>query len=531
MVACPLTNIYFITKYRNHDGSRRRHNDESWYVFPRKGSNEQDNKRRKFAPKSSSNVKPSEPRQAHAAMNEAGQAEIQTLVQTLGTPMSPPRGRGIVISQPGETQSNFEEQVVDYPDDVSVATMDSTILPPALLALKNAEKGQKNVKIKLPQPGQTWASLDTKKKRKSARGRSLWSYEAINSYLDDGRLDEDGVTIEKITFEDIYARATEAATIQFESMNQMDMLASVAEMAADTEYDGENASGKCFSRIVSASMEAGRAILEANGGRKPEDMEQWDFVKAAMDNVGPIDFTSVNPAEELVNDEMVDPDVVISNLTLSQVIDNFDGTVPTKNQEKREKARIGKAVLSRLYRKKEMLEELGVPLPQHLQDLPPKPEPDPPRENMRTPSRTPSLPPPAQLDLVEERAAPQVRIVDGNVVLDEASLIVEPKMQIRDQGAFPSMDRDHGDKPITSYTYMRRKNHADRWTDEEDLRFYECLSYWGTDLSMVSKCFPARPYKQIKAKLLREERGYPNKVKDAIMKRIKCGLSHFKRMG
>jgi len=437
-------------------------------------------------------------------------------------PMSPPRGRGNVISQPGESQPIAREEsapTLDYPDDVSVGTVDSVALPPQLLAMRNLGKGQKD-KLKIPKPGQTWESLDAKKKRTSARGRSLWSSDAFTN--EDYRALR--AKIEPRDFEDIHTQALESARQQFQSMDQMDLLASVAEMAADSGQESNTSIGVCFNRLISMTTAAGRTMLDAHGGQKPDGMDKWQFFETIIDQVGPVEFenSSEETPEQATIGMMADPDAVISTLTLSQVIDNFDGTFPTKNQERREKARIAKSVLTRQYKKKEELEIAGEPIPLHLQNLPPKPEPEPPRDNLRTPSRTPSAAPPNPVD-IEDRPAPQVRVIDGQVVLDEASLVVEPTMQNRDQGDFPSMDRDNGDKPVTSYTYMRRKNHADRWTDEEDKAFYECLSYWGTDLSMVSKCFPTRAYKQIKAKLLREEKTHPTKVKNAIMKRARCG--------
>lgn len=226
------------------------------------------------------------------------------------------------------------------------------------------------------------------------------------------------------------------------------------------------------------------------------------------------------------------PQEVISNLTLTELIEEFEGSIPSKSQLDRAKARTEKQRLKKLRARRNELISLGISLPPHLQNLPPESDPED-EEDDAGPGATsggkrkrgglldlPDRPgPPAQ-------AAPQLRIVDGQIQIDESSLFVDLHGAAdRDDGMYKGAPEESSNRRhVTSFTYMRRKNHSERWTNQDTEKFYEALTYWGTDFSMIALCFgDKRNHKQIKLKYHKEEKLYPTKVLDAIKKRRKCG--------
>ncbi|KAI9018293.1 hypothetical protein DFJ74DRAFT_770080 [Hyaloraphidium curvatum] len=255
----------------------------------------------------------------------------------------------------------------------------------------------------------------------------------------------------------------------------------------------------------------------------PADAEQFPADHAGEGAEG------ADPAEPPPN-----PHEVISTLTLTELIDDFEGSIPSKSHKDRAKARAEKAKLKRLRLRRDELLSLGISLPAHLQNLPPESDKEEDEEEgggkdaARKRKRT------SLLDLPDRpvpsgSAAPQLRIVDGQIQIDESSLFLDPF-----RGVDNDMDRvaaDEGKRHhVTSYTYMRRKNHAEKWTPKETETFYECLTYWGTDLTMVSKCFPQRPHKQIKLKYQREEKSNPGRVREAVAKRARCEPARFEEL-
>jgi hypothetical protein len=108
-------------------------------------------------------------------------------------------------------------------------------------------------------------------------------------------------------------------------------------------------------------------------------------------------------------------------------------------------------------------------------------------------------------------------VVDGKVVLDEASLAVASNPNNASAIAgMVEVEEDPLSKHITSATYMKMDRGA-RWTAEDTALFYEGLSQWGTDFEMIARnMFPGRTRHQIKSKFNREERLYAERVDDAL---------------
>jgi len=224
-----------------------------------------------------------------------------------------------------------------------------------------------------------------------------------------------------------------------------------------------------------------------------------------------------NPANPPPN-----PAEVISNLTLHELIDGFEGSVPSSSSISRSIARKEKGKLKKLQERRKELLGLGISLPPHLRNLPPDSD----NEDSGSPAPTKRLTPFDVPSTAATPLAPQLRLVNGQLQIDESTLFVSLHTPLASGPAIFSSVSKH----ITSSTYMRRKSHSEKWTAQETTQFYECLTYFGTDFSMIQKCFPKRDHRAVKSKYLKEERESPSKVKEALKERRKIGRARFEEM-
>ncbi|KAK4991709.1 hypothetical protein LTR66_006485 [Elasticomyces elasticus] len=137
---------------------------------------------------------------------------------------------------------------------------------------------------------------------------------------------------------------------------------------------------------------------------------------------------------------------------------------------------------------------------------------------------------------------PRLRIVNGQIVIDESSLIINREKAARRAmvGQIPVEGEDIT-KRINSHTWLNNNKRdirdrvptwmakADRWDDEETDRFYDALRMFGTDFAMISRMFPGRNRRQIKCKYLREERLDPERLHAAIhdAESVPINLDHY----
>lgn len=113
--------------------------------------------------------------------------------------------------------------------------------------------------------------------------------------------------------------------------------------------------------------------------------------------------------------------------------------------------------------------------------------------------------------------APQVRIIDGRIVIDEQSLEItagRPDARLEE----PSLVIE-GNSSVTYGTYMN-KTPSEKWTAEETEAFYSALSRYGTDFSLIERIMPHRTRRQIKLKFKREEREQPARITAALSRRL-----------
>ncbi|EPY51158.1 transcription factor TFIIIB complex subunit bdp1 [Schizosaccharomyces cryophilus OY26] len=113
-------------------------------------------------------------------------------------------------------------------------------------------------------------------------------------------------------------------------------------------------------------------------------------------------------------------------------------------------------------------------------------------------------------------SAPRTRVVDGQIVLDEASLEID-----RHQRDYvPEEDREFVEenalsRRVTSATWGNRQK-SEKWKADETEKFYKALSQWGTDFALISNMFPIRNRRQIKLKFKQEEKRNPARINEAL---------------
>ncbi|EGW34480.1 uncharacterized protein SPAPADRAFT_59912 [Spathaspora passalidarum NRRL Y-27907] len=111
----------------------------------------------------------------------------------------------------------------------------------------------------------------------------------------------------------------------------------------------------------------------------------------------------------------------------------------------------------------------------------------------------------------------QLQLTDGKIVFDEESaIIVKPRADIAGRSI------EHSNPfatPITSTTYSKRVV-TDKWEASEVITFYQALSMFGTDFSLIAQLFPYRTRKQVKSKFTLEERKHPEVVSVALKRKL-----------
>jgi hypothetical protein len=106
-------------------------------------------------------------------------------------------------------------------------------------------------------------------------------------------------------------------------------------------------------------------------------------------------------------------------------------------------------------------------------------------------------------------AAPQVRIVDGRLVVDASSLTVTAQQQ-DDMAQYARVEEDT--RYVNTFTYMKRLGAA-RWSDTDTELFYRALAAFGTDFSLICMLFPEMQRAHVKRKYTKELRDNPSKVR------------------
>lgn len=116
----------------------------------------------------------------------------------------------------------------------------------------------------------------------------------------------------------------------------------------------------------------------------------------------------------------------------------------------------------------------------------------------------------------EKANGPVMRIVNGEIVLDAASLQVDRHADAaRDAGEMDVVEENQLTRKINQATYGKRSK-TETWDEEMTDLFYRGLRMFGTDFMVISKLFPGRSRRQIKLKYNNEERKDAQRINDAL---------------
>ncbi|EPS39272.1 hypothetical protein H072_6943 [Dactylellina haptotyla CBS 200.50] len=126
--------------------------------------------------------------------------------------------------------------------------------------------------------------------------------------------------------------------------------------------------------------------------------------------------------------------------------------------------------------------------------------------------------------------APQMRIVNGQLVLDETSVQVDRRERdVGADGPLEVIEESNLTRRVNSATWSKREK-TERWDDEETDRFYQALGMFGTDFEMMSKMFIGRSRRMLKNKFVVEERRNPRLITAALKRKIPVNMDEYSRL-
>jgi transcription factor TFIIIB component B'' len=130
---------------------------------------------------------------------------------------------------------------------------------------------------------------------------------------------------------------------------------------------------------------------------------------------------------------------------------------------------------------------------------------------------------------IEANSGPQMRIVNGQIVIDDTSLVVDRHAAATAVIAdMEEVEEDEFSRITTSGTFMKRERNI-YWDAESNDKFYKGLRMFGTDFEMISKMFPDRNRRQIKLKFNKEERENPRKISNTLIgETMKIDMEEYK---
>ncbi|KAI8881973.1 hypothetical protein K501DRAFT_334350 [Backusella circina FSU 941] len=122
--------------------------------------------------------------------------------------------------------------------------------------------------------------------------------------------------------------------------------------------------------------------------------------------------------------------------------------------------------------------------------------------------------------LTESVNVPQVRLVDGEIVLDVDSLVRRPvqvdhERQHREDD-WEVVEENEYSRKINSATFSLR-NPSAKWSELETADFYKAISQFGTDFEMISGILPGRTRHHIRNKFNKEDRINPKKISEYLI--------------
>ncbi|KAK6541486.1 Transcription factor TFIIIB component B [Orbilia ellipsospora] len=126
--------------------------------------------------------------------------------------------------------------------------------------------------------------------------------------------------------------------------------------------------------------------------------------------------------------------------------------------------------------------------------------------------------------------APQMRIVNGQLVLDETSVQVDRRERdVGADGPLEVIEESNLTRRVNSATWSKREK-TERWDDDETERFYQALGMFGTDFEMMSKMFVGRSRRMLKNKFVVEERRHPKHITAALKRKIPVNMMEYSKL-
>jgi len=131
-------------------------------------------------------------------------------------------------------------------------------------------------------------------------------------------------------------------------------------------------------------------------------------------------------------------------------------------------------------------------------------------------------------DNATSQRGPQLRLVNGQMILDTESLVMNGRRTAEDNSGEAAVEENDLTKRITQQSWMYANRRApeerfasnfksDPWSEEQTDAFYAALRMFGTDFFIISKMFPGKTRRHIKLKFVREEHNDPERVKAALI--------------
>lgn len=139
-------------------------------------------------------------------------------------------------------------------------------------------------------------------------------------------------------------------------------------------------------------------------------------------------------------------------------------------------------------------------------------------DDRRRPKRRTRAPTEEAAPVDTSGAGPRMRLVDGQIVIDETSLNLDRhKIAAANAGIMEIVQEDEFTHITNSATYMKKEKNK-FWGYEEEEKFYDGLRQFGTDFEMIALLFKDRSRRHIKLKFNKEERVNPGKITAALIK-------------
>jgi hypothetical protein len=136
----------------------------------------------------------------------------------------------------------------------------------------------------------------------------------------------------------------------------------------------------------------------------------------------------------------------------------------------------------------------------------------------KRPREEPSNAPEPPASRPARHMGPRVHLVNGQLVIDPASLVVR-RGEEPDQSDYALMQHvDDTEHYATSASFTRRDS-VIRWSASDTREFYRTLRMFGLDFGLIATHFPSRSRKQLKRKYEQERKRHPALVHTALTQR------------